>query len=339
MENSAEPKICETSRILHLFEWLNKGEILSKETLCRKYNINEKTVQRDIGKLRDYLMEFHNKADPIPYLRKEGGYALRDRVWSYQTNQQILATAKILLESRAFLREEIKPLIENLIMSATPEQRPKISEMLKNELFHYQELHHRRPLVELVWQLSNAICQQKVIDFFYTRQDGTKQPHSALPLAIMFSEFYYYLMVIYLKNSPDGRSMSPLYPNQKFSVILRVDRLENVSITDKVFHPPYTQRFEEGELRKRIHFMYGGKRMNVKFRFWGSSIEAVQDKLPTAEVTMGSDGKYIVQAEVFGDGVKMWLFSQLDKVEVLEPPELRAEMKQIAERIAEIYKA
>ena len=339
MENTDAPRTYDIYRILNLFERLNKGEVLSKESLSQQYNVNEKTVERDIKKLRNYLQEYYQKDDSLPYDRQKNGYVLQEKVWGYQTNQQILAAAKILLESRAFSREEISILIENLVFSATPEQRQKIREMLRNELYHYQEPQHRRPLFELIWQLSDAIFRQRVIDFQYTRQDGTKQPHTALPLAIMFSEYYFYLIVIYLKEDLDKGKMVPLNPKQKYPVILRLDRLENISVTGKKYIHPYSQRFEAGELRKRIQFMYGGEMMSVTFRFWGSSIEAVRDRLPLATVSKQPDGKYLVQAEVFGDGIKMWLFSQLDKIEVLKPLELREEMKQIAERIAEIYKA
>ena len=49
----------------------------------------------------------------------------------------------------------------------------------------------------------------------------------------------------------------------------------------------------------------------------GYSVEAVLDRLPTAEAVKQEDGTYIVTAEVFGDGIDMWLRSQGDGVEVL----------------------
>ena len=69
--------------------------------------------------------------------------------------------------------------------------------------------------------------------------------------------------------------------------------------------------------------MMGGKLRRVKFKYSGYSIEAVLDKLPTAEVVAEEpyeDGKrtvYTVTAEVFGDGIDMWLRSQGDNVVVL----------------------
>ena len=64
--------------------------------------------------------------------------------------------------------------------------------------------------------------------------------------------------------------------------------------------------------------MYGGKLRRVRFKYTGYSVEAVLDRLPTAKVESQEDGAYIITAEVFGDGIDMWLRSQGDKVRVVE---------------------
>ena len=74
---------------------------------------------------------------------------------------------------------------------------------------------------------------------------------------------------------------------------------------------------KEGEFRKRIQFMYGGKLQKVKFKYKGTSVEAVLDRLPTAKILEEKDGVYTISAEVFGKGIDMWLRSQGDMVEVI----------------------
>ena len=78
---------------------------------------------------------------------------------------------------------------------------------------------------------------------------------------------------------------------------------------------PYQDRFEEGEFRKRVQFMYGGKLQKIKFWFHGDSVEAVLDRLPTAQIIEQGEKGYLISAEVFGKGVDMWLRSQGDWVE------------------------
>lgn len=57
--------------------------------------------------------------------------------------------------------------------------------------------------------------------------------------------------------------------------------------------------------------------MKVKFRYSGYSVEAVLDRLPTAQIVSEEDGVYTITAEVFGDGIDMWLRSQGDYVKTI----------------------
>lgn len=56
----------------------------------------------------------------------------------------------------------------------------------------------------------------------------------------------------------------------------------------------------------------------VKFEYSGPSVEAVLDRLPTAKILSEDGGKWVIQAEVFGNGIDMWLRSQGGYVNVLE---------------------
>ena len=111
--------------------------------------------------------------------------------------------------------------------------------------------------------------------------------------------------------------------NDSFPTIYRIDRIQGLKTLDETFYIPYSDRFEEGEFRKRIQFMYGGKLRKVKFKYFGYSVEAVLDKLPTAKILEEEpheDGKrtiYTILAEVFGDGIDMWLRSQGENIEIL----------------------
>ena len=61
--------------------------------------------------------------------------------------------------------------------------------------------------------------------------------------------------------------------------------------------------------------MYGGKLRTLRLKCTRQSLEAVLDRLPTAEVVKETeDGEFVVQAEVFGDGVEMWLNGQGENV-------------------------
>ena len=59
---------------------------------------------------------------------------------------------------------------------------------------------------------------------------------------------------------------------------------------------------------------YGGKLQKVKFRYLGLDIDDVLDKLPIAQVLSEENWVYIVSAEVFGNGIDMWIRSQGNRI-------------------------
>lgn len=125
----------------------------------------------------------------------------------------------------------------------------------------------------------------------------------------MFSEYYFYLTA-FIDDEETRQDFDVI--NDSFPTIYRIDRIKSLKISEEKFHIPYSNRFEEGEFRKRIQFMYGGKLQRIEFVYSGYSIESVLDRLPTARILHEEDGKYTVSAEVFGTGIDMWIRSQGD---------------------------
>ena len=96
--------------------------------------------------------------------------------------------------------------------------------------------------------------------------------------------------------------------------------------------------FDEGLLRKRSLFMWPGKLQTIRFEFSGPSVQAVLDKLPTARIIERLGGKkYLLEAEVYGDGIKMWLLSQGTWVKVIAPDDFAKDMKEQINNMLELY--
>lgn len=145
------------------------------------------------------------------------------------------------------------------------------------------------------------------------------------PQGLLFSEYYFYLIAFI-----EGR-------NYEYPTIYRVDRIENLIITDKKYKVDYSKRFQDGEFRKLIQFMQTGELQRVKFRFKGRSIEAVLDRLPNAKVIKEKQGEYVIDAVLFGKGIKMWLLSQGSSVEIISPNKFRQEMIETIEKMRNLY--
>lgn len=296
-------------RLLNLYERLNKGETVSKETLANDFGVSQKTIQRDIDDLRAYLAETHfdEYGTAIKYSRTKGGYYLVRQEREWFTNEEILALCKILLESRAFCKIEMSAVIGKILMQSAPNDRKRIDDIIRNEFQSYIPVKHGKPLLDSLWRISDVIRSRKIIKFRYERQDKKVRQKEGKPVAIMFSEFYFY-MIAFMTDDPKNIPNVP--------IVFRVDRISEIEETGETFEIPYKDRFNDGEFRKRVQFMYSGELKTVRFRYSGV-LEAILDRLPTAKILSEDNGTYTISAETYGDGIYMWLRSQGDKAEIL----------------------
>ena len=83
--------------------------------------------------------------------------------------------------------------------------------------------------------------------------------------------------------------------------------------------------------------MYAGKLTKIQIKYNGRNVEAILDRLPTARVISQEERTYIIEAEVYGNGILMWLLSQGKYVEVLKPIYLREQMKKLLQEILGQY--
>ena len=321
----SQEKEKQIQRILSMYDRLKNGEMLVKKEEATRFQISEKSIQRDLKSIRHFVeLELNNEY--VVYDRSKKAYTLVTETPSWLSNEEIFAMLKVLIESRAFPKLEMNRLIDKLTHLAKKEHRIAIQQMMANEEHLYVELFHKKNLLQALWQLSSAIQAKKVIAMHYKREfDEQASERKVKPVGIIFSEYYFYLIAYQVGKDFD-------YPT-----IYRIDRIERFEQTSIPFKVPYQDRFQEGEFRKRVQFMYTGKLMNVKFKFTGSSPQAVLDRLPTARIVEKLEDGLIFEAEVFGKGIKMWLMSQGEGVEVLEPKEFRDEMATIYKKMQQKY--
>ena len=274
--------------------------------------MNERSIQRDIDDIRNYL-DLQGAQDgtvnTVVYDRIQKGYKLEQIYQLKFSNPEILAICKILLESRSLCKDEMQDILDKLVSCCVPKSNQKlVKELIANEAFHYVEPRHKTKFLDIMWEIGQAAHNSQYIEIEYERLKDRKTVKRILkPLAIMFSEYYFYLTA-FIDDEEVRKDFDVI--NDSFPTIYRMDRIKNLKVLEERFHIPYSSRFEEGEFRKRVQFMYGGKLQKVKFVYKGNDIDAILDRLPTAQILSEEDGKYTVRAEVFGDGIDMWIRSQ-----------------------------
>lgn len=319
--------------LLYIYNKLIEGEIVRKQEVLDKFGINERTFYRYIQDIKKFIGRPDGEliGEEVLSDRSKGGYILKGKHERNFNEKEVLAIAKVLLESRGFVRTELKDMIDKLLESCISEDKDNIKRIIGNEMINYVPPQHNKELLDKLWQISNAIKEQKIlsIGYFKVGTDGKLQEEvskrSIYPLGLLFSEYYFYLIAFI-----EGK-------NYEYPAIYRVDRIKDLIATDRRYKVDYSKRFQDGEFRKLIQFMQTGELERVKFRFTGRSIEAVLDRLPNAKVIKEKQGEYIVEAKLFGKGIKMWLLSQGDSVEVIDSSKFREEMIETIGRMRKLY--
>lgn len=311
-------------RLLYMYSRLVDGKMLYKKEEAQRFGCSLRSIQRDIEDLRSFLHE-QNEATGIVqdlvYNQKLGAYQLVPPSRNLLSNEEVFATLKILLESRAFTKKELYPIIDKLIDCCIPKtEQQRVSELIGNEKLLYVEPQHQDKFLKKMWELSSAVREQQEVTITYRRTDGVQVQRTVHPVGIMFSEFYFYLIAFIAPK--DKKKVKFEIENDPFPTIYRIDRIKGFTVTDKHFAVPYAKRFEEGEFRKRIQFMYGGHLQRLRFYFKGSCYEYILDRLPTAKVVQEDEKGTLIEAEVFGKGIDIWLKSQGELIEVVSRQEL-----------------
>ena len=313
-------------RVLELFFRGLRGEDISVKNLAAEYGVSTKSISRDKNDLKAFLADHRELVGntELHYSHNEKCYRLY--MDEFLTNKELFSLIEVLIGARAFSKMELLALVEKMKRFATPDDRSKLNELIRKELYHYPEVKHDCESVQaILWQLINCIADKRDISIEYYRSDRKWVTHRLRPASVMFNDYYFYLIAF----GTEDDFVKPLY--------FRVDRIKYITEHRKKFTDLDAPDFDEGLLRQRSLFMWPGKLRTIRFEFTGTAIQAILDKLPTARVIERNGRTYTVEADVYGDGIKMWLLSQGRRIKVISPDDFVEEMKKEIELMRTQY--
>lgn len=140
-------------RILSIYTKLTQGKVINKAQQSHLYGVSERTIQRDIVDIQCFLQNQEletGEIQEITYSKRAGGYILQTKNRKCLDSKDVLAVGKILLESRALVKEELFPILHNLSRFCCDcENEKAVEDFLRNEMHHYVELQHKEWLEAL----------------------------------------------------------------------------------------------------------------------------------------------------------------------------------------------
>ncbi|MBE7052592.1 MAG: WYL domain-containing protein [Ruminococcaceae bacterium] len=181
-------------------------------------------------------------------------------------------------------------------------------------------------------KIHESISQNKMISFKYFdyclskqkkyRKDGGYYTES--PVSLMWDDENYYLVAY----------------NSKYSnyVHYRVDRMENISITDSSRQLPDVP-FDSAQYARKMFSMFSGSEEFVTLRFSNSLINVVFDRFGM-DITPHKDGddhfliktKVAVSEQFFG-----WIASLGGRAAIVEPQKVKDEFLKMIESVAKVH--
>jgi proteasome accessory factor B len=314
------------ARMLKIHEALKEETYPNCRSLATELEVVDKTIQRDLEFMRDQLNL------PIAFVPARNGYAYTESVVSFPTVQvgegELLA---LVVAQRALAQykgtvwaDRLQAACQRLASSMQGEVSFNLGEW--DSLVSFHAVGTADLDLDVFERTSRALAESREIVFQYRKLQGKNfeerrlQPHH---LACVDGQWY---LLGYDPERGEART---------FVLI----RMREVRLTDRKFKRPEGHR-EKALRADSFGIFSGGKIRKVVLMFRGLSARLVAEKgwHPTQKLRERSDGSVEVTFRLshFLE-LKRWVLSWGGEAEVLEPDDLRAEIREEFKRGLSIY--
>lgn len=239
-------------RIIKLYSSFLEGKVVSKKEEAERFEVNQRTVQRDIDDIRMCFANDMKVNWQIVYDRYQNGYVLRRDGEEMLNSQEILMVCEVFLQSKLLVKEEMFSIVDKLVQAcASREEKKKIVSLLAKEKMKYEEPKHGKQLQQMMKDISDAIYRQRVLQISYMLPSGDEPVWQVLqPLGIVFSGKHLYLTAYEHIKDEDIRYAKE--KRDKQSVVCRLDRISDYNVLQEHFHVPYKNQYTETDFYNLI---------------------------------------------------------------------------------------
>ena len=288
-----------------LYYILEKGKVTASE-LADKFEVSVRTIYRDIDSIS-------SAGIPIYALQGKGGgieiaedFVLSKSLLSENEKQQIMSALQGL---------------DNTTVQHENELLIKLSALFKMKNISWIEVDfnnwQNNKLYEKTFNdIKSAIISKNIVSFTYFSSNEKGTSRSVKPVRLLFKSQDWYLYALCL-----------LRNDFRYFKLSRIKNLE--TYTEK-----FDDNFEDVVLKKEMPYE---NTVHIKVKFDRKVAFRVYDEL-NGEIIEDSDGNLYTEIEVSNDyNLYNYIFSFGDGAEVLEPKEIRMQIKEMINKMAEKY--
>ena len=288
-----------------LYYILEKGRVTANE-LADKFEVSVRTIYRDIDSIS-------SAGIPIYALQGKGGgieiaedFVLNKSLLSENEKQQIMSALQG---------------VDNTTIQHENELLTKLSALFKMKNTSWIEVDfnnwQNNKLYEKAFNdIKSAILSKNIISFTYFSSNEKETSRSVKPVRLIFKSQDWYLYALCLLRN-DFR-------------YFKLSRIKNLEIHEEKFE----DSFDDVILKKEIP---NNHKVRIKVKFNRKVAFRVYDEL-NGEITEDDDGNLYTEIEIPNDyNLYNYIFSFGDGAEVLEPKDIRMQIKEMINKMAEKY--
>lgn len=288
-----------------LYYILEKGKVTASE-LADKFEVSARTIYRDIDSIS-------SAGIPIYALQGKGGgieiaedFVLSKSLLSENEKQQIMSALKG-LDNTAIQHEN------DLLTKLSALFKMKSTNWIEVDFNNWQN----NKLYEKTFDgIKSAILSKNIISFTYFSSNEKETRRSVKPVRLLFKSQDWYLYAFCLLRN-DFR-------------YFKLSRIKNLEIHIEKFD----DSFEDVILKKE---MPHDNTVHIKVKFDRKVAFRVYDEL-NGEITEDDEGNLYSEIEIPNDyNLYNYIFSFGDGAEVLEPKEIRMQIREMIDKMAEKY--
>ena len=288
-----------------LYYILEKGKVTASE-LADKFEVSVRTIYRDIDSIS-------SAGIPIYALQGKGGgieiaedFVLSKSLLSENEKQQIMSALQGLDNTRVQHENELLTKLSALF-------KMKNTSWIEVDFNNWQN----NKLYEKTFNdIKSAIISKNIVSFTYFSSNEKETSRRVKPVRLLFKSQDWYLYAFCL-----------LRNDFRYFKLSRIKNLE--THTEK-----FDDNFEDVVLKKEMPYE---NTVHIKVKFDRKVAFRVYDEL-NGEIIEDSDGNLYTEIEVPNDyNLYNYIFSFGDGAEVLEPKEIRMQIKEMINKMAEKY--
>lgn len=226
-----------TTRILKMYEALERGREVYKQSFCMEYGISERTFDRDIEKIRLFLSEEYSGKE-VEYDSKRVCYRIPGNEENGTlTSVEVAIIIKLLKGEGALEKNEFEGLLKSLGSVTEHCRRRKTAELIQKESGEYEEKDGHGAFLKLFGDLQKCISDRNIIRLKINKNGSLYENIKFFPVAVEYLLADFYL----LGYQPEA---------EKTLAVFRLKEIESFQMTIQKYKEEIAQQYSYHEGRR-----------------------------------------------------------------------------------------